>query len=127
MSETADIPLRPKDLGELRTVLAADRTLMAWIRTSLSMFSFGFTIYKILQSMAEAGTIARSESPRQAGLFLAGLGTIAILLGTISYWLTLRDLQRSGEFRLGRPVLLMATIMSLVGVALFIGILNHAV
>ena len=127
MSATAQIPLRPKDLGELRTVMAADRTLMAWIRTSLSMFSFGFTIYKILQSMAEAGTIANSESPRHVGLFLAGLGTAAILLGTISYWLTLRDLQRTGEFRLGRPVLLMAVIMSLIGVALFIGILNHAV
>jgi putative membrane protein len=107
--------------------MAADRTLMAWIRTSLSMFSFGFTIYKILQSMAEAGSIARSESPRRVGLFLAGLGTGAILLGTFGYWLTLRDLQRTGEFRLWRPVLLMATIMSLVGVALFIGILNHAV
>jgi len=127
MSGTAQIPLRPKDLGELRTVMAADRTLMAWIRTSLSMFSFGFTIYKVLQSMAEAGSIANSESPRRVGLFLAGLGTAAILLGTISYWLTLRDLQRSGEFRLGRPVLLMAAIMSLVGVALFIGILKHAV
>ena len=29
----------PQDLGTLRTVMAADRTLMAWIRTSLSMLS----------------------------------------------------------------------------------------
>src|SRR3546814_19011455 len=56
MAEIERNPARPKDLGELRTVMAADRTLMAWIRPALSMFSFGFTIYKVLESMAEAGT-----------------------------------------------------------------------
>ena len=127
MSDAHPIPLRPSDLGELRTVMAADRTLMAWIRTALSMFSFGFTIYKVLQSMAEAGTIANSASPRYVGLLLAGLGTAAILLGTTSYWLTLRDLQRAGEFRLGRPVLLMAAIMSILGIGLFIGIASRAI
>jgi uncharacterized membrane protein YidH (DUF202 family) len=38
------------DLALRRTVMAADRTLMAWVRTALSMISFGFTIYKLLQS-----------------------------------------------------------------------------
>jgi putative membrane protein len=33
------------DLGVIRTLMAGDRTLMAWIRTSLSMLSFGYTIY----------------------------------------------------------------------------------
>ena len=32
-----------------RTWLAHERTLMAWIRTSVSMISFGFTIYKFFQ------------------------------------------------------------------------------
>jgi uncharacterized membrane protein YidH (DUF202 family) len=35
-----------------RTLMAADRSLMAWIRTALSMISFGFTIYKLLQGFA---------------------------------------------------------------------------
>jgi uncharacterized membrane protein YidH (DUF202 family) len=34
------------DLGVLRTMMAADQTLMAWIRTSLSMFTFGYSLYK---------------------------------------------------------------------------------
>lgn len=127
MSDARPIPLRPQDLGELRTVMAADRTLMAWIRTSLSMFSFGFTIYKVLESMADAGTIANSDSPQQVGLLLAGLGTAAVVLGTLSYWLTLRDLQKAGEFRLGRPVLLMAAIMSVLGLCLFVGIAVRAI
>ena len=35
-----------------RTRLAAERSLMAWIRTALSMIAFGFTIYKFLQDVA---------------------------------------------------------------------------
>jgi uncharacterized membrane protein YidH (DUF202 family) len=32
------------EMARERTILAADRTLMAWIRTTLSMIGFGFTI-----------------------------------------------------------------------------------
>ncbi len=120
-------PALPKDLGEIRTIMAADRTLMAWIRTSLSMLSFGFTIYKFLQAVAEQGKMAHSNSPQQVGLFLTALGVAAIVLGTISYWVTLRDLQRIEEFRIGRPVLLMALIMSIAGVALFVAIATRLV
>ena len=120
-------PALPKDLGELRTIMAADRTLMAWIRTSLSMLSFGFTIYKFLDAMAEHDQLARSNSPQQVGMFLAGMGTAAMVLGTLSYWTTLRDLERVEEFRLGRPVLIMALIMSIAGVALFASIATRLV
>lgn len=127
MAEIERIPARPKDLGELRTVMAADRTLMAWIRTALSMFSFGFTIYKVLESMADAGTIQNSQSPQTVGLVLAAMGVGSILLVTIGYWLTLRDLEQAGKFRLGRPVLLMAAFMSVIGVLLFAGIATRAI
>jgi putative membrane protein len=83
------------DLAARRTVMAADRTLMAWVRTGLSMTSFGFTIYKLLQAFQSAGSILPNEnSPRRIGLFLTGLGTVSILIGTIEYWQTLRDLRR---------------------------------
>lgn len=36
------------EMAERRTSMAADRTLMAWIRTALGLFSFGFTLYKLL-------------------------------------------------------------------------------
>jgi putative membrane protein len=115
-------PTLPSDLGELRTIMAADRTLMAWIRTSLSMLSFGFTIYKFLQSVSGQTPLEHPESPRQVGLFLVGMGVAAIVLGTIGYWMTLKDLQRTETFRIGRPVLIMALIMSIAGVALFFSI-----
>ena len=37
-----------------RTRLAYERTLMAWVRTSISLITFGFTIYKFFQN-EEAG------------------------------------------------------------------------
>jgi putative membrane protein len=36
-----------------RTLLAHQRTLMAWLRTSASLISFGFTIYKFFEYLAE--------------------------------------------------------------------------
>jgi putative membrane protein len=112
-------PVLPEDLGAQRTIMAADRTLMAWIRTALSMLSFGFTIYKFLQALSDGKQIPHSHSPRQVGLFLVGMGILAIVLGTISYWTTLKDIERSGKFRFGRPILLMALVMCVAGVSLF--------
>ena len=117
----------PSDMGEIRTIMAADRTLMAWIRTSLSMLSFGFTIYKFLQTVASSSAMEHPNSPQQVGLFLTAMGVAAIVLGTINYWVTLRELQRVEKFRLGRPVLLMALIMSIAGVALFASIATRLV
>lgn len=117
----------PSDLGEIRTIMAADRTLMAWIRTSLSMLSFGFTIYKFLQAIDTQGKMEHPDSPQTVGLFLTGLGIAAIVLGTISYWVTLRDLQRIEEFRIGRPVLVMALIMSVAGLASFVSIATRLI
>ena len=67
------------------------------------------------------------NSPQQVGLFLTAMGVAAIVLGTISYWVTLRDLQRIEEFRIGRPVLVMALIMSLAGVAMFVSIATRLI
>ena len=117
----------PSDLGEIRTIMAADRTLMAWIRTALSMLSFGFTIYKALEALAAQGHMEREDSPQVVGLFLCALGVASVALGTINYWVTLRDLQKVEQFRIGRPVLLMALIMSVCGVALFVSIATRIV
>lgn len=120
-------PALPSDLGELRTIMAADRTLMAWVRTSLSMLSFGFTIYKFLQDVVSKAAARHPDSPQQVGLFLVGMGVAAIVLGTISYWATLKDLQKTEHFRVGRPVLLMALLMSIAGVAMFVSIATRSV
>lgn len=69
------------DLAARRTIIAAERTLMAWIRTSISMIGFGFSIYKFFQYLPEeiaAGNIQRPQAPRNLGLTLIALGTLAL-------------------------------------------------
>jgi putative membrane protein len=69
------------DLALLRTLNAAERTLMAWIRTAISMIGFGFTIYKFFQYQSEevvATHPRRAQAPRNLGLTLVALGTLAL-------------------------------------------------
>lgn len=102
--------------------MAADRTMMAWVRTALSMLSFGFTIYKFLEDIEGKRKFGGQDLPQHIGLFLAGVGTLSILLGTLEYWDTLKELNRIEMFSLRRPVLLIALVMSCAGVALFVSI-----
>jgi putative membrane protein len=111
------------DMATTRTLMAADRTLMAWVRTALSLDSFGFTIYKVLQGLAEAGVpLPHSKTPRNVGLFLTGLGTLAMIMGTVEYAQTLRDLHRFKDIRLTRPAFIMAILMAVMGLSLFFSI-----
>ena len=113
-------------LSTERTMMAADRSLMAWVRTGLSMISFGFTIYKLLEGFqASGGVLASSHTPRTVGLFLIGLGTVAILLGSFEYGHRLQELRKQQPFKLWRPSFAMAVVMSTAGVFMFVGIISR--
>src|SRR5277367_1579159 len=115
----------PLNLPVMNTLMAGDRTLMSWTRTSLSLLSFGFTIYKVLQGFQdiEGKFVVRSDVPRNAGLFLVGMGTLAMVMGTFEYWQTLRVLNQKQIFSRPRSPLVMALIMSVSGVLLFFSII----
>jgi putative membrane protein len=112
------------DLALQRTVMAADRSLMAWIRTGLSMISFGFTLYKVLQAFQASGALLPREStPRNLGLFLTGLGTASLLVGVIDHVQTLRRLRSGGGQGIARPSLFLAILVAGLGIFLFVAIL----
>jgi putative membrane protein len=112
------------DLATTRTLMAADRTLMAWTRTALSMISFGFTIYKVLEGFREAGVhLSHPHSPRTIGLFLTGLGTVSMVLGTIEYWRMIVSLRDYQPVSVWRPTFLVALIMAFSGSFLFLSII----
>ncbi len=117
------------DLAIKRTLMGADRTLMAWVRTALSMISFGFTIYKVLQGFQEGAehVIGKNYDPRTVGLFLVGLGTFSMVLGTIEFWQSLKDLRRLEEIKIWRPSFIMATIISVAGLTMFVSIITRVV
>lgn len=117
------------DLAVKRTLMGADRTLMAWVRTALSMISFGFTIYKILESFQESGghLLSRQLDPQNVGLFLTGMGTISMVMGTFEYWHTLKELRRLASIRVWRPSFVMAMIISVAGLFVFVSIVTRLV
>jgi uncharacterized membrane protein YidH (DUF202 family) len=70
---------------------------MAWIRTSLSMISFGFSIntfFRAFTKAQEGGKAVSLEGPTILGLVLVGRGTLVLILDTIDHYLFLR---REGE------------------------------
>lgn len=109
-------------LAVKRTLMAADRTLMAWLRTALSMISFGFTIYKILQGFQgmEGYALANKFDARVVGEFLVGIGTLSMVMGTVEYWFTIRELTHRERIRVWmRPAFLMSLIISVAGLVIF--------
>lgn len=73
-------------MGWLRTQLSLERTLMSWIRTSVSLIGFGFTIVQFFQRMEDLpGTLPgrHPSAPRDLGLALIGCGVMALL---VSIW-----------------------------------------
>lgn len=87
---------KPYDLGYERTRMAADRTLMAWIRTSVSMISFGFTIVKFFQYLRSEALADQLSTigTRHLGLALVLLGTALLGLAIVEYLAYQRKLSR---------------------------------
>jgi len=119
------------DLAIKRTAMAASRTMMAWVRTGTSLISFGFAIHKILQAatptVAKSGiALVHQHTARRLGLTLIFLGTTSIVMGTLEYFHTARQLnEMSGKKHKlkGDLSLVIGALVALLGLFLFITIL----
>jgi putative membrane protein len=56
---------------------------MSVIRTSLSLISFGFTIFQVFEKLRDAGTIVHAAAPRNFGVTLVLLGIVMLVIGII--------------------------------------------
>jgi putative membrane protein len=104
-------------LAVARTIMSADRTLMAWVRTALSMIGFGFTIYKILGAIQKSGNVAlvRAQTPRNIGVFMILVGIVPLALSMFQY-------QRGVKSLGGKPNVYVNAGMVAAGAVLLIGI-----
>lgn len=72
-----------------RSRLAADRTLMAIMRTSLSMIGFGFTLYTFVTNFIkreDAHGVLRQEAPTRFALTMIFLGVLLLVLGIANHY-----------------------------------------
>jgi putative membrane protein len=72
----------------LRTRLSAERTLMSWVRTAVSLIGFGFTIVQFFERFGKMEGIApaaQPNAPRYLGLMLIGAGVIGLLIAVWEY------------------------------------------
>jgi putative membrane protein len=108
-----------------RTDLAHERTMMAWIRTAVSLISFGFTLYKFLQYVEkETGAPAgRLIGARGYGLVMIGTGLLALLLATISHRRAMHALRQKYVDVPYSMSALLAALISLLGLLAFMAVL----
>jgi putative membrane protein len=84
-----------------RSFLSTERTLMAWIRTSISMIGFGFTLAKVFQSLAESNILIRGPAGKVwtaegVGLVLIALGTSSLVAAVFDHRREIKQLQAAG-------------------------------
>jgi putative membrane protein len=118
-----------RNLGFERTRMSSDRTLMAWIRTCVSMISFGFSIYKFFIYLRESGFISGTlhmYGPRNLGLALVVLGTLLMGFAAVEYFFFQRSLSRqfNRKFRVS-TVLIASLLISVVGILALINLLYN--
>jgi putative membrane protein len=122
----------------VRTRLSVERTLMSWVRTSVSLIGFGFTIVQFFERLPRMTGVAPAvlpEAPRYLGLALIGAGVLSMIVSGMQYHWMLGYL-RTGDFEpiagvarspIQTPVYLITIVMVLIGVFAFCAVLIRAV
>ena len=126
-TKVAKVPMDLRLLGALvRTAFSSEQTLMSWMRTSLSLFTFGFSIAQFFHYLDEQqGGAPLSEGPRRLGLTLICLGILALALSMVEHVQRLRVMQTQGMPRISQYLLPVGSAVALlvIGVAALISVL----
>jgi putative membrane protein len=71
----------------IRTRLSLERTMMSWVRTSVALIGFGFTIVQFFERLHSEGVapVLRPQAPRYLGLTLIAAGVVVLLVSIVQY------------------------------------------
>jgi putative membrane protein len=112
----------PEPEQDPRVYFAAERTLLAWIRTGLALMGFGFAIARFglfmreLQATTHTGVYRPWGSPA-TGVTLIVIGIAVNLYSSFHYVATIRQLS-SGSWlpgKVSRPAILLAVVLAILG------------
>ena len=111
-------------LALIRTAYSSERSLMAWIRTSVSLYTFGFSISKFIDylKLQDSG-IQLSVGLRRVGLALIAMGIVALVLAIVEHLKRIQRMEQLGlpsTSRLSLPAGA-ASVLLLTGIATLIG------
>src|ERR1700759_459634 len=84
-SRTSVAPAQPK--VDPRQQLAADQTLLAWIRTAIALAALGFVVAKfnLFLRQVQQASASTSETARAIGLALVAAAMLTLIIGFFQY------------------------------------------
>lgn len=114
--------------GDPRVYYAAERTLLAWVRTGLAMMGFGFVVAKFGLFLREISIVDAELPPREyafsiwAGTTLVALGVLLNLGVAFKHWHTIRRLEKGLPLRFHAASLgvIVAVLVGLFGLILVV-------
>jgi putative membrane protein len=121
---------RNTQLALRRSFLAAERTLMAWIRTSISMIGFGFTLAKLFQSLADSNVLIRGPAgnvwtAEGVGMVLVSLGTFALVVAVFDHHRQLKQLRAAGLEARFSLTMAVASVLAILGLMALLSVLVY--
>lgn len=94
-SESTELSAQRTAMSFERTAMSAHRTLHAVMKSSLSLISFGFTIFKFFTalSLEYIGESFPQDAARNFGMALLVLGVLILAIGMVEHYQTMASLR----------------------------------
>ena len=103
----------------IRTAFSSEQSLMSWIRTSVSLFTFGFSISQFFYFLEQQKEdIHLSSGPRLMGIALICVGIIVLLFAMLEHVYRLKMMQKQGLPRISRYLLPLGSALALLAIGI---------